>query len=271
MARVTVEKTFSQADFDAFAELSGDHNPIHVDPAFSARSRFGRTVAHGLLLCTVLRGLVDDLAPGSLIDWQEVMFPAPTFADDPMVFTAEHVDSGSARSSVALKVAREDGTETLTGLASIDVAESPPESPPEIAPEIAPIAGEGVDHQQVGQSAGVARTFTLKDLDRFRELSGSRAALAFVPEPLIGALFSKLLGVDLPGLGTNYLKQATRFVAQAEPDEPLDASVTVTRVRVDKKIVDLSTRCYGRSKRLIADGRALVYVGDVGEFPLGAG
>ena len=36
--------------FDRFARLSGDDNPIHVDPAFSARTRFGRTVAHGMLL-----------------------------------------------------------------------------------------------------------------------------------------------------------------------------------------------------------------------------
>ena len=55
--RVVLERTFVQADFDAFAELSGDDNPIHVDHEFAANSRFGRTVSHGVLLYTVLRGL----------------------------------------------------------------------------------------------------------------------------------------------------------------------------------------------------------------------
>jgi len=75
-----VERVLTQADFDAFANLSGDDNPIHVDPEFSAQTRFGRTVSHGMLLSTVLRGLLDELVPGSS--------PAPTFADEPMRFSA---------------------------------------------------------------------------------------------------------------------------------------------------------------------------------------
>ena len=39
-----VRRTFAQRDFDRFAALSGDDNPIHVDAAFAARTRFGRTV-----------------------------------------------------------------------------------------------------------------------------------------------------------------------------------------------------------------------------------
>ncbi len=62
--QTSIVRSFSQADFDSFARLSGDHNPIHTDPAFSARTRFGRPVAHGLLLCGVLRGLIDKVVPG---------------------------------------------------------------------------------------------------------------------------------------------------------------------------------------------------------------
>lgn len=83
-----VERVLTQADFDAFASLSGDDNPIHVDPEFSARTRFGRTVSHGMLLSTVLRGLLEELVPGSRQVEQELMFPAPTFTDEPMRFSA---------------------------------------------------------------------------------------------------------------------------------------------------------------------------------------
>jgi acyl dehydratase len=85
--QVSIVKVFSQADFDNFARLSGDNNPIHTNPDFSANTRFGRTVAHGLLLCSVLRGLINQLVPGQLLSEQSVMFPAPTFTDEPMNFT----------------------------------------------------------------------------------------------------------------------------------------------------------------------------------------
>jgi acyl dehydratase len=81
-----IERTFSQEDFDRFARLSGDDNPIHTDPEFSASTRFGRPVAHGLLLCSVLRGLVEQLAPGGRLAEQSMMFPAPTYAGEAMRF-----------------------------------------------------------------------------------------------------------------------------------------------------------------------------------------
>jgi len=85
---LVIDRTLTQADFDLFARLSGDDNPIHVDPGFSARTRFGRTVAHGLLLCTILRGLAGRLLPGAVLRTQDIRFPAPTYAGEPMRFSA---------------------------------------------------------------------------------------------------------------------------------------------------------------------------------------
>lgn len=109
-------RSFSQADFDRFARLSGDDNPIHTDPEFSSRTRFGRTVAHGLLLCSVLRGLVDQLLPGGRILEQSVMFPAPTFADEPMRFHAEIEPGEGVHKDLKLTVSRAiDGEITCQG------------------------------------------------------------------------------------------------------------------------------------------------------------
>jgi len=104
----SVERIFSQSDFDRFARLSGDENPIHVDPEFSSGTRFGRTVAHGLLLCSVLRGLIEQLAPGAHILEQSVMFPDPTFAGESVRFSATVMEAGEKSASVELEVMRID-------------------------------------------------------------------------------------------------------------------------------------------------------------------
>src|SRR5258708_27775309 len=79
-------RTLTQADFDALARMSGDDNPIHVDPAFAARSRFGRTVAHGMMLYSVLWTLVQRHRPGARHAAQRLMFPSPAFAGEPLMF-----------------------------------------------------------------------------------------------------------------------------------------------------------------------------------------
>jgi acyl dehydratase len=114
--RIVRERTFTQADFDAFAKLSGDDNPIHVDPDFSARTRFGRTVAHGALLCSVLRGLVEELVPGGRQLRQSTMYPAPSPAGEALLFEAETLDETDGRIRVRLQVIRKsDGETTCSG------------------------------------------------------------------------------------------------------------------------------------------------------------
>jgi acyl dehydratase len=88
-----------------------------------------------------------------------------------------------------------------------------------------------------------------------------------VPEPLIGALFSYLLGVELPGFGTNYLKQELEFVTPAPLGTELVARVEITRLRPEKHLVDLATTCETADGVTIARGRALVLVKDVGKNP----
>lgn len=80
---------------------------------------------------------------------------------------------------------------------------------------------------------------------------------------MINALFSYLLGTHLPGRGTNYLKQRSRFIEAATVGDELIARVVVSRWRPEKYLVDLSTSCHASDGTLLADGRALVYVRDV--------
>ena len=77
-------RIFKQADFDAFARLSGDDNPIHVDPVFAASTRFGRTVAHGMFLYGIICAVINQHFPGTVQLEQSLRFPAPTYAGEPV-------------------------------------------------------------------------------------------------------------------------------------------------------------------------------------------
>ena len=74
----------TQARIDTFADATGDHQWIHVDPARAAEGPFGTTIAHGYLtlsLCApLLAELLADLTSSSLsINYgtNKVRFPAP--------------------------------------------------------------------------------------------------------------------------------------------------------------------------------------------------
>lgn len=50
-------RMLSEADITAFAELSGDHNPVHLDDAYARGTPFRGRIAHGLLVQSVASGL----------------------------------------------------------------------------------------------------------------------------------------------------------------------------------------------------------------------
>ena len=45
-----VTKTITQEKINRYADASGDHNLLHLDPAFAATTQFGGTIAHGILV-----------------------------------------------------------------------------------------------------------------------------------------------------------------------------------------------------------------------------
>lgn len=57
----TAERRITAADVQAFADLTGDQNPLHTDPVFTAETDYGQPLAHGLLGLSVLVGLFEDV------------------------------------------------------------------------------------------------------------------------------------------------------------------------------------------------------------------
>jgi acyl dehydratase len=57
----TGSRTLSSSDIDAFAAVSGDHNPLHLDEAYASGTPFGGRIAHGVLGLAVATGLLNQL------------------------------------------------------------------------------------------------------------------------------------------------------------------------------------------------------------------
>lgn len=106
----------SQDDFNRFARLSGDHNPIHVDPEFSSRTSFGATVSHGMLLFTVLRGLIARHYPDWRMTHQDLKFPAPAYADEALTLEVQlQSEAPDNTLTLATRIIKADGRACLAG------------------------------------------------------------------------------------------------------------------------------------------------------------
>ena len=79
-----ITRTIEQADIDAFAGVTGDHNPVHVDEEFAKTTRFGRRIAHGMLTASLISSVLANKLPGegSVYLGQTLQFVAPVFPGD---------------------------------------------------------------------------------------------------------------------------------------------------------------------------------------------
>ncbi|MGK0290754.1 MAG: 3-hydroxybutyryl-CoA dehydratase [bacterium] len=76
--------TISEVHVKAFAELSGDFNPLHVDKDFGAQSKFGKNVVHGMLTSSLFSRLMGMYCPGEkcLYLSQTMQFKMPLFYEE---------------------------------------------------------------------------------------------------------------------------------------------------------------------------------------------
>jgi acyl dehydratase len=98
---VTPVRTIVQQDIHAFADLTEDHNPVHVDPEFAARSIFGGCISHGPMMVGMAFGLLSklDLLDGTIIALKglEWSFSAPIRPGDTVHVRAHVVETRLSR------------------------------------------------------------------------------------------------------------------------------------------------------------------------------
>jgi acyl dehydratase len=232
------------------------------------------------LVCSVLGTLMP--GPGTLQIEQELMFPSATPVGEEVEIRVEvtQVQPSESLADLTTLVVRPDGHRGLQGrtlvrLPGSQLARFP--LPDSTIPDSPVADSRSLKGMEIGQRAQTHRTFTAADLAEYADLTGDTNPLftdpgytrdlglegPVVPGGLLGGLFSYLLGTDLPGRGTNYLKQRLHFLTPAYVSHKLTASVEIVRIRPEKQLVNLSTVCLAGSDNVVCFGEALVLVSDV--------
>ena len=80
----SVTKTVTMADIEAYAAVSGDYNPVHMDPEFAAKTIFKQVIAHGLLTASYISTVfgMKMPGPGAIYVSQSLNFKAPVKIGD---------------------------------------------------------------------------------------------------------------------------------------------------------------------------------------------
>ena len=256
--RIEHAMVFAQSEFDESARLSGDINPIHVDPEFAGRTRFGRTVAHGMHLFATLQAAIARATGESVrLLSQEFVFSAPTVTGDPLVARLQPASDKTIREEIT----DSSGAVTTSGLATLGDPDQ--DYPPPATLTVSP----GYKGLEVGMSASRTRRFARSDVADFVRLVHDPNPLFAGEDPelppgLLTGMDSWVLGVDLPGRGTNWLKQRHFFHRSIAVPVEVTSTVTITRIRPEQGLINLATRCT-TSAGPISSGEALVLAVDV--------
>lgn len=124
----SVSKKITDEDVRAFADLSGDVNPVHLDDAFAAETMFKKRIAHGFLTGALFSTVLGTRLPGPGCVYlsQTMKFKAPVFIGDEVIATCKiaNVDSEKGRVTLACDCSI-DGKTVLEGEALMMVDRRP--------------------------------------------------------------------------------------------------------------------------------------------------
>lgn len=183
------ERTFTIADQREFARMSGDHNPMHLDPLAARRMQAGVPVVHGVNAMLWALDRLYEAAPDKVITGLEARFEKFVPIDQPVSLWLQH-DDRSAR----LEIRSDDSR-----LMSIRLAPQRGSTP------LAPPPGGIGSSPDVPAEPAFADAATAAGAFALRPISGSyRYAVAQLGQDRVAAVvaLSTLVGMIVPGLNS---------------------------------------------------------------------
>lgn len=101
----SITRQVTDADIQAFAALSGDYNPVHLDAEYAEASPFKRRIAHGMLSATFISTLLGTKLPGegSIYTSQSLKFVRPVYIDDTVTAKVSVTNVNTEKKRVTLE------------------------------------------------------------------------------------------------------------------------------------------------------------------------
>lgn len=115
----SITMTITDEMVRAFAELSGDKNPVHLNDDYASKTRFKKRIAHGMLLGALLSRVAGTKipGPGTIVISQDIRYKEPCFIGDTV--TAEikilHVRADKPIVKISSRVTNQDGGVLIDG------------------------------------------------------------------------------------------------------------------------------------------------------------
>lgn len=119
----TLSRTITEDDILLFAIVSGDKNPLHLDADYAERSLFGKRIAHGFLIGSLISAVLGNVlpGPGSIYLGQTLRFLAPIHIGDTVTVLVKVVALREDKRIVTLQTncTNQHGTLVLSGEATV--------------------------------------------------------------------------------------------------------------------------------------------------------
>lgn len=98
-------RTITDEDILAFAEVSGDKNPVHLDEEFAKTTIFNKRIAHGMLSASFISNVIGNQLPGegTIYMAQSLKFCAPVYIGDTITTEVEVIQINEEKGNIALK------------------------------------------------------------------------------------------------------------------------------------------------------------------------
>lgn len=118
----SIVNTVSQADVQAFADVTGDNNPVHLDAEFAATTSFEKPIAHGMLTAGFISAAIGTKlpGPGCIYLEQSLKFRAPVYIGATVTTTVTVKELNVRRRRAVIEtVCTVEGKKVVTGEATI--------------------------------------------------------------------------------------------------------------------------------------------------------
>ena len=121
--KASVTRQITESDVFRFAEVSGDRNPIHLDPEYARQTIFKERIAHGMLTASLISTVLGTRLPGlgSIYLSQTLAFKAPVKLGDVIEAEVEVIEKIPGKNRLRLRTVcrNQDGTVVIDGEAIV--------------------------------------------------------------------------------------------------------------------------------------------------------